>query len=244
VLYLHGSPGGYDHAAFTHPSFSTLSVSRPGYLKTPLEVGRTPREQADAVASLLDTLGVDPVTVMAASGGGPCALALAHAHPERVIRVVLVEPVSHALALPPVPALMRSDLGVALFSSLARPAALARALVSGEENQRLALRSPESRAHLTRLVRGTWPPSRRMAGWENDAAQFLDLEPPAPTDIPCLIVHGTRDQNVPFTHSERLAALLPHARLHAVEGADHFMPVTHTDELRGVILDFLGVEPS
>ena len=241
VLYLHGSPGGYDRAPFDHPSFRTLSISRPGYLRTPLDVGQAPVEQANAIASLLDALEFPSVLVMGASGGGPCALALAASHPERVERMVLIEPVSHALELPPVPSLMRSDLGAALFSMLMRPPALARMLILGEDNQRLALRSPESRAHLTRLVRGNWPPSRRMRGWENDAAQFRDLDPPVPFDVPCLIVHGTRDRNVPFTHSEQLVDLLPNARLHAIEGADHFMPVTHSDTLRAAVLEFLGV---
>lgn len=44
--------------------------SRPGYLRTPLSVDRTPKEQAEALAALLDTLKIDKVAVVGGSGGG------------------------------------------------------------------------------------------------------------------------------------------------------------------------------
>ncbi len=61
LLLIHGSPGGYDQAmAFVsqNPGFKLISVSRPGYLRTPLETGQTPEEQADAFAALLDELNI------------------------------------------------------------------------------------------------------------------------------------------------------------------------------------------
>jgi pimeloyl-ACP methyl ester carboxylesterase len=39
--------------------------------------------QADAVAALLDVLGIRTAAVMAVSGGGPCALQFALRHPQR-----------------------------------------------------------------------------------------------------------------------------------------------------------------
>ncbi len=240
VLFLHGSPGGYDHAAFRHPSHRTLAPSRPGSLRTPLSVGASPAEQADAFAALLDALELPDVVVMAASGGGPSALELAARHPSRVRCLILIEPVSHALELPPIPALMRSDLGVLLFAALVRPGVLARMLVHGEENQRLALRTPETRARLTGLVRSSWPPSRRLDGWSNDAEHARSFTPPTSLSVPCLVVHGTEDRNVPFEHSERLVAQLPGCILHAIEGGDHFMPITHSEELRDVVSTFMA----
>src|SRR5574341_959670 len=52
VLVIHGCPGGYDQglvaARLTRdPSFKFIAPSRPGYLRTPLKVGRTPEAQAD-----------------------------------------------------------------------------------------------------------------------------------------------------------------------------------------------------
>ncbi|MHA2160701.1 MAG: alpha/beta fold hydrolase, partial [Candidatus Thorarchaeota archaeon] len=52
ILFLHGSPGGYDQGTldmdmWNDAGFSLLSISRPGYLRTPLSTGETFEEQAD-----------------------------------------------------------------------------------------------------------------------------------------------------------------------------------------------------
>ncbi|MFC1996945.1 alpha/beta fold hydrolase [Chloroflexota bacterium] len=74
VLVLHGTIGGYDQAVTlaemvdTH-AYQFISVSRPGYLQTPLSTGLSLSEQADAYAALLDELGIDQVAILAISGG-------------------------------------------------------------------------------------------------------------------------------------------------------------------------------
>src|ERR1051325_1787340 len=62
VLALHGRPGGYDQGLLMARHIGEglarwVAVSRPGYLRTPLEVGRTPAAQAHRYAALLDILG-------------------------------------------------------------------------------------------------------------------------------------------------------------------------------------------
>ena len=66
VIQLHGTPGGYDQSIplgtpFLEAGMGSISVSRPGYLRTPIDVGRTPAEQADALAALLDSLQIEHV---------------------------------------------------------------------------------------------------------------------------------------------------------------------------------------
>ena len=93
---MHGTPGGYDQSP-EEATYRMIAPSRPGYLKTPIEVGRTPQEQADAYAALLDALGIDEkVFVMGASGGGPSAYAFAAAYPERTLGLIQLEAMSHA----------------------------------------------------------------------------------------------------------------------------------------------------
>ena len=86
------STGG--NAALLGAGFSILTPSRPGYGKTPLSIGRTATEAADAMVSLIDKLDIAKVDVIAESAGGPTALYLAARHPERVRKLVLEEAVS------------------------------------------------------------------------------------------------------------------------------------------------------
>src|SRR5438309_289123 len=68
VLLVHGSPGGYDQSRaianlFESDHFTFIAVSRPGYLRTPLHQ-KSPEEQADLYAALLDELGIQKAVIM------------------------------------------------------------------------------------------------------------------------------------------------------------------------------------
>src|SRR3974390_1251148 len=73
VLAIHGAMGGYDQSTILAqtvgpPGYRYVAISRPGYLGTPLSCGRTPEEQADLCARLLDQLRVEQTAVLAISG--------------------------------------------------------------------------------------------------------------------------------------------------------------------------------
>ena len=98
VLMVHGDPGGYDQIYQVlkiddaeHGDFRYVIPSRPGYLRTPLIVGKTPKEQAEALAALLDELKIDKVAVVGGSGGGPSAIEFAALYPDRCTALVLEE---------------------------------------------------------------------------------------------------------------------------------------------------------
>lgn len=95
VIVLHGTIGGYDQAVLLADMLDTgsyrfICVSRPGYLRTPLETGPTFEAQADAYAALLNALAIEQAAVMAISGGGPPALQMALRHPDHVSGLVMI----------------------------------------------------------------------------------------------------------------------------------------------------------
>jgi hypothetical protein len=80
VLFIsHGGGTGHDNI-FTYDylvkeGFQLICPSKPGYLRTKVEVADTFEKQADMFAELLDKLGIkDKVGVLALSMGGPAAL--------------------------------------------------------------------------------------------------------------------------------------------------------------------------
>ncbi len=64
---------------------------------------------------------------------------------------------------------------------------------------------------------------RHTDGYRNDMRQFADLPayPVQDIAVPTVIVHGTRDVDIPFAQAERLARTIPRARLVPIDGANH-----------------------
>ncbi len=256
VLAVHGAMGGYDQSLLLARTiggtgYRFVAVSRPGYLGTPLCDGRTPEEQADLHAELLDALGIRAAAVMAVSGGGPSALHFALRHRDRCWGLVLVAtcggrvetrvPLSFQLTKllarwPWFVAAMRRkverDPEKAAARSIADPVLRARTLQDPEAG-------PLFRALLTSTLDRM---ALRMPGTENDIAVTRTCEYPLERiAAPALIVHGTNDRMVPFArHGRQLAARIPGAELLAVEGGEHVSIFTHRDLVRRRVTRFLA----
>ena len=58
--------------------------------------------------------------------------------------------------------------------------------------------------------------------------------------FPVLIIHGTADENIPFSNSEKIISMLPNAKLVSIEGADHsYKNKVHEDAVIKATMDFL-----
>ena len=248
LLFLHGTPGGYDQTT-SMPGLRVLAPSRPGYLRTVLEVGLTPEDQARAYAALLDTLGIDKVLVMGASGGGPSSISFAAAFPERTHALIAMEAVSQKIELgddnEPTPFFMKSDLllwaTLSLLDTFMGAEGIVGLLVPDPAIQQLILEDPEKTESMTGLLWSIWPISQRSLGQQNDTTQFGLLDLPSHTIVvPTLIIHGTEDINVPYSQSQELVAQIPGAVLHTIEGGDHMMPFSHSEEVELAVDQFVG----
>jgi pimeloyl-ACP methyl ester carboxylesterase len=229
LLSLHGSPAAFENglliAEFARVNgFRVVAPSRPGYGGTPLGIGRTPAEQADGLAALLDSLELDRVAVLAMSGGGPAGYALAGVHPDRVSRLLQVE----SIALPTRPPRI-GRIGLRL-PALARLGAW---MIDRFPSRVLAtMGAPPTTDHdlqaaqvaIARGIVTTATGWKRLgAGYDNDAAQFADLPPLPFSSITCptLVVHGTADTRVPIAHAEHAHTAIAGSELRRVEGGGH-----------------------
>ena len=246
VLQFHGTPGGHDAgpsmgAAFRDAGLGVITVSRPGYLRTPLASGRTAAEQADAAAALLDALEIDRVAAHGVSGGGPSSAQFAARHPSRAAALLLTCAVSAAFPadIPKWAELIFSPTGARLTAWMMRvaPGLLLKQMVAQEstlspkecaaEARRIA-NAPDLLAWVLDLTNGaTTPWEDRRAGFHNDMEQFRGIEAaPLPLEeiaCPTLITHGTADRDVPFSHAEQAHRRIPNATLQAFEGAWHIL---------------------
>jgi pimeloyl-[acyl-carrier protein] methyl ester esterase len=99
---------------------------------------------------------------------------------------------------------------------------------------------PAARARLAALRAGLAPPSTEAALAGLEILSREDLRPLlAATRVPSLVVHGELDPICPVAAGRVLAAAIPGAELHVVEGAGHAPFLSRPDEVRGVLLPFL-----
>jgi pimeloyl-ACP methyl ester carboxylesterase len=256
ILFAHSQPGGYDQGALfadatLQHGFRLLSVSRPGYLRTPLDVGPTPAEQADTFAALLDARSIHRVAVVSLSGGGPAALEFALRHPARCIALVAISAVS--LSHSPPATITSWLLSTRFFTSNVagwlmdavvrrRPALLARVLVADPTSRAEILLDPRKRSALMTLAQaGMWLPAQRRAGSRNDVEQVASLRrfPVEALQVPTLVIHGTADELVPYPHALFIAERAPGAELCAIHGGTHTILVTHADQVVSRLFAFL-----
>jgi pimeloyl-ACP methyl ester carboxylesterase len=255
VIALHGAMGGYDQSLILARTagvegFRYIAVSRPGYLGTPITSGRTPEDQSDLCAGLLDALGIHTAVVMAVSGGGPCALNFAIRHGDRCRGLVLVSTCGAKLRTP-IPfsfklmGLLLRLPGFAASIEKKASAGLDQAAIRSIADPALrerTLRDPEAGPLFTALLRSTsHRMTERMPGTSNDIRVTRTTDYPLEKiNAPTLIVHGTADGMVPFeAHGKLLASGIRDAELITIEGGEHVSIFTHLDVIRPRIASFL-----
>lgn len=249
VLLTHGNPGGYDQVyqvvkleGAEHGVSRYIIPSRPGYLRTPLSVGKTPKEQAEAFAALLDALKIDKVAVIGGSGGGPSAIEFAALYPERCVALVLEAAITMRIVAPKAEFLERaikntvgSDFSIWLIKDQ-----FAAGLQAKDP------KDPRITAIASAIFNSLIPYSERKDGLENDTEQWETLPelPLASIRCPTLILQGTADHNVPVAHGEFAHAQITGSRFVQLPGQDHWMLITKYKELGQIIDAFLLEHPN
>ena len=211
-------------------SFDNRGAGRSASIRGPVSI---PDLAADATG-LLDQLGVDSAHVLGVSMGGMIAQELAIRFPHRVRGLVLGCTTSggHGTTLPGsreqrlILSRLREPpsaetLGELLFSESFRR----------EADERLDASLRHFRAHR---------PSRSaifghlLAMLMHDTSRRLHL-----IQAPTIVVHGDQDALVPVENGRRLAAGVPGAELHVVEGAGHAFGMERPGRTYEVLQDWL-----
>jgi pimeloyl-ACP methyl ester carboxylesterase len=268
LLVFHDAPGGYDQAMLLgsllpEEEFHLVAPSRPGYLRTPLTTGQSLAEQADAMAALIEAMGVSSVAVLASSFGAPAAMHFARRHADKVWALVLLSPATTMSASDQRPLRinlgqllndqMEGDFGawLAMETLQKEPRKLLEGTVhaetDGTQTEREALVDyildhSDQQEWFESLIGTFVPPSAREAGVRNDLQQLRTLNefPLEQIVAPTLIVHGTADKVIPISESEAMAARIPGVTFHRVEGAGHLIELgPKAAEVQSKILEFL-----
>ncbi len=186
------------------------------------------------LTDLLDALDLPKVSVVGNSFGGAIALALAHRHPERVKRLVLMGavgvsfPISEGLekvwGYQPSLEAMRELIGVFAFDHL----------IITDDLVKMRYEA-STRADVQQRFAALFPPPRQRG------VEMLALPETALRGITqqTLNIHGRDDCVIPLEVSERLLRLIPHADLHVFGECGHWVQIEKAEAFTRLISEFL-----
>ena len=262
VFWFHGTPGGRLQVAPDARSLSEerrvriVAVERPGMGASTAHRYDSVLAWAHDIESLADALQIGRFAVAGLSGGGPYALACAHAMPERVVAAAILSGVAPSVGpdavdggwvaigrwFGPLLARAHGPLGlglrnlVRLLEPLAHEATdlFGRLLAPGD---RRLLANPITREMFHQdILRG---------GRTEMQALFLDLAlfgrpwgfALRDVSVPVRLWYGDADNIVPLEHGEHLAKELPDASLRVRPGDGHLCGLGAADEIFEAILE-------
>lgn len=194
---------------------------------------------ADDLASIIDGLALDGVTIVAHSMGGTEVARYFARHGGRgVARVILVGTITPCLVKRP-----DNPGGIDPVTLAAGADLLARDFPAWIAANTKPFFTPDTSPAMV-----AWGQDMMMSTSLLGAAQLAQAN--FVTDfradvrkigVPTLIVHGDRDASAPLAITAKAtAALIPNATLSIYEGAPHGLPLTHVERLNADILAFLA----
>ncbi|MDQ7802201.1 alpha/beta fold hydrolase [Amycolatopsis sp. A133] len=251
VILLHGGgPGASAWSNFGRnlPEFAkryrTIAVDQPGFGRSdkPTEHPQYFRHSADAVAGLMDTLGVERAHFVGNSLGGGAAVRFALNHGKRAGRLVLMGPGGLSVNLfAPDPTEGVKNLGkFAAKPSRERMEAFLRimvhdqALVTDEliDERFAAANTPESLAAMRAMGKSFAQPGTYEEGMLWREAHRLRQR--------VLLIWGREDRVNPLDGALLALKTIPRAQLHVFGGCGHWAQLEKFDEFNRLALDFLG----
>ena len=257
VLAVHGAGGGYDQGLdfaeeLARSGLRVVTMSRFGYLRTPLPQDASPLAQADAHACLLDALKIERAAIIGASAGAPSTLQFALRHPKRTAAMLLLVPLAYAPRpgggqAPELSFAARFMLERAVKSDLlfwlamkTSPATVVKTILATPP-ELLESAGAAEKERVDRTMRHILPLSGRQKGLRNDIAiaaslPRYDLEKIA---VPTLVISAADDLYGTYAGSRYTAAHIPGARFLGYESGGH-MWLGHHQEVLAAARAFLG----
>lgn len=220
-------------------TYRVVVVDRPGSGYSKSLSGEQPalRAQATIIARFIEKLGLERPLLVGHSLGGALSLALALDHPERIRALLLLSPASQVERVPP-----------GAFKVLFIRSPFVRRLIAW------TLMAPLGKLAHQATLKAVFHPEAPSPEFDIAGGGVLGLRPgsfvAASSDMmmlpdeleqmvprypslsmPVEVVFGRQDPICPYqVHGVRLAAAVPNAHLHVIEGG-HMIPVTAADEI-------------
>lgn len=239
LCLLHGigsqSGGWVQQLEALAPRFHVIAWDAPGYGQSEPLVADAPAtsDYANALAGLLDALGIEGVPLVGNSLGALIAGSFAAMHPDRVAGLVLLSPAG---------GYGRADASEREAKLAARLQRLAQLGPQGmAHNMPAGMLSPRSSAEARALA--AWSTSHIRPGGYAQAARMLAsgrlIEDARKFPGPVLVIAGTHDDITPAAGCERIARGYPRGTFRLIEGAGHLCYLDTPSIINSAIIDMV-----
>jgi pimeloyl-ACP methyl ester carboxylesterase len=249
VLMLHGAGGGYDQGLwagklYLGDGYKFISVSRYGYLRSPIPKDPSIKKQAALYRTLLDRLNIKKVIVVGISAGGPSATQFANDYPDKTSALILLSAVSEAEAPGDKPSfyvkiihlIQQSDYAYWVFTEFMQSTILSLMGFPPEVYQNFTPAQKEMAQEMLDIMH---PMTPRYKGTINDGEMIQREEVSTKyLSAPTLIIHAEDDALVSYHHAEDAHKRIKQSRLILLNTGGHAL-LSQMDEVRQYVKEFL-----
>lgn len=192
------------------------------------------------LTDLLDTLRItQPVNLIGLSMGGPIASAFTVRRPERVRKLILIDPAgAKPIAFSPLLKLVKMPLVAEAILSVVGSGAFVKSIAKDFFDPRLVEHFQAQYA-----VQMQYKGFKRaiLSTIRNGMLDsFLHVyKALGKMDTPTLLFWGRNDNTVPFEHSQVLRAAVPNVQFHVIADCGHIPHYEKPDVVNPILLDFL-----
>lgn len=249
VLLVHGAGGGFDQGLWLgriclDGDYQFIAPSKFGYLNSDLPEEYSAKLQAEQYRILLDYLGIESVSIIGVSAGGPSSMQFANDFPERVEKLVLLS----AVSMPPtssdkapfyiniIQTIQKSDFGYWLFTKAFKTQILSMLGIPAADYHKF---TPEQKKLANELLNVMHPMSLRYKGTIVDGLIIQDFIVPDNINVPTLVIHSKNDGLVNYSHAEYANQSIKGSKLILYEKGGHGV-ISELEEARKEISNFLN----
>jgi pimeloyl-ACP methyl ester carboxylesterase len=197
---------------------------------------------AATIASFLEALDLDDVTIVGNDSGGAMSQVLVTRHPERIGRLVLTNCDTHENFPPGIfktmPPLAKLPGGMRVLAVPFRIGAVSRRAFKPFSRTPIPAELIASWMAPAQEDRGVMRDLKKVTGGMNKRYTVEAAEKLRGMDLPILLTWAPGDRLFPISYAERLAGEVPNARIVEIPGASTFVPIDQPERLAEEIAQF------
>jgi len=251
VLLIHGAGGGFDQGLWLgriclEGDYQFIAPSKFGYLGSHAPEKYSAILQSEQYRILLDYLGIEKVSIIGVSAGGPSSMQFANDFPERVEKLVLLS----AVSMPPHPndkdpffvkiiqTIQKSDFAYWFFTKALKSQILSMIGIPSGDYKKF---TPEQKELANELLDVMHPMSLRRKGTIADGLIIKDFKIPESISVPTLVIHSKNDGLVSYSHAKYASQHIEGSKLILYENGGHGL-ISELEDARKQISRFLNIE--